>query len=155
MTCKSSGFQQLRLLSSVCSQQQTDEVPDDRESSYEKCPLVWGKWFQTDAEWQSVGIKWHTVGEKRERPTGDTHREKDKIKVQEWDRENKRKCGGESFSVIHSHSREWLQGRNKRAGASLGLFKEGFTPPPPPIHLSKFAINSVIYTLIRDRLSPL
>lgn len=114
MTCKSSAFQQLRLLSPLCSQQQTGEVPDDRESSYEKCPPVWGKWLQTNAEWQSVGRKWHTVGEKWERPTGDTQREKDKIKVQEWDRERTRESVGESHSVIHSHSTEWLQGRNKR-----------------------------------------
>lgn len=109
MKCKSSAFQQLHLLS-LCSRQQTGEAPDAHESLHEKCPPVWDKWFHTNAEWQSVGRKWHTVGEKRERPAGDTWGERQNKSTRVRQRENKRKCGGDSLSVIHSHSREWLQG---------------------------------------------
>lgn len=103
MKCKSSAFQQLHLLS-LCSRRQTGEAPDAHESLHEKCPPVWDKWFHTNAEWQSVGRKWHTVGEKRERPAGDTWGERQNKSTRVRQREKKRKCGGDSLSVIHSHS---------------------------------------------------
>lgn len=60
----------------------------------------------------------HRGREERETYRRHTQRESQNKSTRVRLRENKRKCGGESFSVIHSHSREWLQGRNKRAGPS-------------------------------------
>lgn len=57
----------------------------------------------SDSQWAENDTLW----ERRERGLQETHEEKDKIKVQEWDRERRRESVGETHSLSFIHTQEW------------------------------------------------